>query len=252
MPSETLHFEGASGHQLSAHLELPDGAEPIAYAVVAHCFTCSKDLSGLHHIATALQNQGLAVLRFDFTGLGQSEGDFEDTTFSGDVAEVVAAANYLAAHYEAPKLLVGHSLGAAAAIHAAAKLDSVQALATIAAPSSPDAVLRHMEAELDEIKTKGRAVVSLAQRPFTITSDFVDDLQAQSMNQAVANLDRPLLILHSPADQVTSLDHATALFRAATSQRSFVSLDGMDHLLSNADDARYVGRLIAAWASRYL
>ncbi|MCJ7752927.1 MAG: bifunctional alpha/beta hydrolase/OsmC family protein [Thermoanaerobaculales bacterium] len=251
MRTKKITFENSSGHKLAALLDLPVDDDPIAYALFAHCFTCSKDYKGVARVSRALAAEGVAVLRFDFTGLGESEGDFSDTTFSSNVADLVAAADFLDRELEAPKILIGHSLGGAAVLQAAARIPSATAVATIAAPSSTDhlaGMIRSSNAEIDRI---GEAEVEIAGRPFRIRKEFLDDLSAMNMRDAIANLGRALMVFHSPLDTTVGIDHAMEIFQAAQQPKSFISLDRADHLLSGADDARYVGSMIAAWARRF-
>jgi putative redox protein len=252
MATERVEFPGAEGFGLSARLERPQGSPPQAYALFAHCFTCTKNLRAAVDISRALCAEGLAVLRFDFTGLGESEGDFADTNFSSNVADLSAAGRFMEDHWEGPHLLVGHSLGGAAVLHAAHDLESVKAVATIGAPADPGHVLAHMEASRDEIRTKGEAEVSLGGRPFTIREQFLEDLESARMEPVLTDLDRALLILHSPIDQMVGLENAAKLYRLARHPKSFVSLYDADHLLMNKADSRYAARLLAAWVSRYL
>lgn len=252
MPTERLTFTGASGATLSARLELPPARHPHAMALFAHCFTCSKDLSAAVHITRALADAGIGVLRFDFTGLGESEGDFEDTNFSSNVGDLVAAAEFLAAEWEPPTLLVGHSFGGAAVLHAAAELPDVRAVATIAAPADPEHVRKLFTRAEDEIAARGQATVRLAEREFTITREFLEDLRQDSMQSVLADLERPLLLIHSPVDEQVDIANAARLFEAARHPKSFVALDGADHLLTADGDARWAGSVIAAWAARWL
>ena len=252
MPSRTLRFDNDRGDTLAAVLDLPPDGEVIGCALFAHCFTCSKNLSAAAHVARALTAEGLAVLRFDFTGLGQSGGDFADTHVSTNVADLVAAARFMGEQLEAPSLLVGHSLGGAAVLLAAEHLPSVKAVATIGAPCRPDHV-RHLLAESeDEIRREGEAEVILAGRRFTIREDFLDDLDQHRMDEAIGGLDRALLVLHAPTDQTVGVENAAHIFEHAKHPKSFVSLDTADHLLTDPADSRYAGSVIAAWASRYL
>ncbi|MEM9463660.1 MAG: alpha/beta hydrolase, partial [Myxococcota bacterium] len=251
MDSEALSFDNDHGHALAARLDRPAGV-PTGYALFAHCFTCSKNLNATVQISRALVRAGFAVLRFDFTGLGSSEGRFEDSTFSGNVGDLVAAARFLAAKHRAPQLLVGHSLGGAAVLRAAASLPSVQAVATVGAPAHPEHVTRMLTSARPQIEATGRAEVDLAGRRFTITREFLDDLHEQPMRDAIAGLGRPLLVLHAPRDQTVGIDNASRIFAAARHPKSFVSLDDADHLLTRAPDAAFVGSVIATWAARYL
>lgn len=248
---ERVTFPGAHGVELVGRLHLPAG-RPAAYAVFAHCFTCGKDVHAAVRVSRALAEQGIATLRFDFTGLGESPGDFAGTTFSGNIADLVAACDWLRREREAPRLLVGHSLGGAAVIAAAPRVPEVRAVATIAAPADP-AHVRHLLAPArEELEARGEAEVSIGGRPFRIRRDLLDDLARHESSEAIAALGRALLVLHAPGDRVVGIDHARRLFEAARHPKSFVSLDGADHLLSRAEDARWAAGLIAAWAVRYV
>ena len=250
--STAVKFPSASGAQLAARLDLPTGQAPRAYVLFAHCFTCSKDTRATTLIAEALADAGIATLRFDFTGLGGSEGEFANTDFSSNVADLVAAARWLESEHRAPSLLVGHSLGGAAVLVAAAQMPSVTAVATINAPSDPAHLGKLFGGREDEIRDKGAVEVDLAGRRFTIRREFLDDIAMQKVGQAVAGLKRALLVMHAPADTVVSIDHASAIFLAAKHPKSFLSLDTADHLLTRREDARYAATVLAAWASRYL
>lgn len=252
MASTRLSFPNASGQLLAAHLELPPGGEPVAYTLFAHCFTCSKDLKAAYNISRALCAAGVAVLRFDFTGLGESEGDFSDTDFSSNVADLVAAARFLEGHYAAPQLLVGHSLGGAAVLLAAAALPSVRAVATLGAPCEPSHVLKLLKSKQEAISADGEAEVVLAGRRFTIKKQFLDDLRDQHMQKVIGKLGRALLVLHAPTDTTVGIGNAADIFAAAKHPKSFVSLDNADHLLTEEADSRYAGEVIAAWARPYL
>lgn len=247
-----ITFTNRDGVTLSGDLELPPGGEFRATALFAHCFTCGSDIRAAREVSRELAKAGIAVLRFDFTGLGESEGDFADTTFSSNLDDLEDAAGFLADRAEAPQLLVGHSLGGAAVLAVAERLDSVHAIATIAAPSSPDNVLKHFDEQLDEIADNGSAEVELAGRSFRIRRDFVEDAREHDLPERVGNLRKPILVLHSPLDRVVSVDHAQRIFTAAHHPKSFVSLDKADHLLSRAEDAHYAAGVIAAWAGRFL
>ncbi len=250
--STPVTFPGASGAALAARLDLPGAQAPRAYVLFAHCFTCSKDTKATTLIAEALADAGLATLRFDFTGLGGSEGEFANTHFSSNVADLVAAADWLAGTGRAPSLLVGHSFGGAAVLAAAAQIPSATAVATINAPSDPAHLGRMFAGQEEEIRTRGQAQVDLAGRPFTIRREFLDDIATVKITQAVANLKRALLVMHGPADTTVSIEHASAIFHAAKHPKSFVSLDTADHLLTRREDARYAATVLAAWADRYL
>jgi putative redox protein len=250
--STAVKFPGANGAQLAARLDLPTSQAPRAYVLFAHCFTCSKDTKATTLIAEALADAGLATLRFDFTGLGGSEGEFANTNFSSNVADLVAAARWLESQHRAPSLLVGHSLGGAAVLAAVAQMPAVTAVATINAPSDPAHLGKLFAGREDEIRDKGAAEVDLAGRRFTIRREFLDDIAMQKITHAVAGLKRALLVMHAPADTIVSVDHASAIFLAAKHPKSFVSLDTADHLLTRREDARYAATVLAAWASRYL
>ena len=252
MKSLKIGFPNQRGEQLNARLELPAARHPHAFAIFAHCFTCSSSLGSVRHISRELNLQGFGVLRFDFTGLGQSEGDFIDTNFTTNIADLLAAAAWLEREHRAPALLVGHSLGGAAVLCAAVQLPSVLAVATIAAPFTPAHVSKHFADEIHTIEREGKARVDIGGRPFHIAKQFLDDLQEHRVEEKIAELGKALLILHSPQDRTVSIDEAARLYGAARHPKSFVSLDGADHLLSQKRDSRYVGRVIAGWSDRYI
>lgn len=251
MRAERFDFPNSRGHQLTGLLESPVG-EPSAYALFAHCFTCSKDSRAAKRIAAALAARGIAVLRFDFTGLGSSEGDFANTDFSSNVDDLVAAADHLRRVRRAPSLLIGHSLGGAAVLAAAGRVPEVDAVATIGAPSDPGHVANLFGDRLAEIRERGEGEVVLAGRAFCIRREFLDDISEQNLLAEVARLRTPLLIMHAPADQVVSVDSASRIFLAARHPKSFVSLDDADHLLARRRDAVYAADVIAAWSERYI
>jgi putative redox protein len=252
MRNEKITFPGGQGVELSARLSLPPDGDVRACALFAHCFTCSKDLKPALNISRALTQQRIAVMRFDFTGLGESEGDFADTTFSSNVDALVAAADFMQREYDAPAILIGHSLGGAAALQAAARLPSVRAVATIGAPFDPAHVKNLFVDALEEIEDRGSADVVLAGRRFTLSREFVRDLEGRRMQETLASLGRPLLIFHSPVDRIVGIENAALIYEAARHPKSFVSLDDADHLLLEARDSLYVGSVLAAWAERYL
>ena len=251
MPTERFQFEGEGGVQLAAALDQPE-SEPHAYALFAHCFTCGKDVLAAKRIAVALAEKGIAVLRFDFTGLGSSEGDFANATFSSNVADLVRAADVLREKKKAPAILIGHSLGGAAILAAAAKIPEAKAVVTIAAPSDPAHVTGLFKDHVDDIKKNGEARVSLAGRPFTIKHAFLDDVAEQNLMADTAGLRKALLVMHSPTDDTVGIDNATRIFVSAKHPKSFISLAGADHLLNERRDSAYVADVIAAWATRYL
>jgi putative redox protein len=252
MKTTPLAFTNRSGHRLSARLDMPGSHQPSAYALFAHCFTCSKDIKAAHHISQSVASTGLAVLRFDFTGLGESQGDFADTSFSSNVDDLVDAARYLDDHYRPPSILIGHSLGGAAVLQAADRLPSVRAVAVIAAPADPSHVARHFGDSAAAIKEKGKAEVAIAGRTFSVKRRFLEDLEETRMQETIANLKRALIVFHGPRDTVVDIDNAARIFKAAKHPKSFISLDDADHLLSDPADSEYVGAVIAAWAKKYL
>jgi len=252
MNIQKVTFKNNEGLELKGRLELPLHQKPHNFVLFAHCFTCNKNLSAVRNISRALISKGFGVLRFDFTGLGESSGDFENTNFSGNVSDVIEASNYLKENYSAPTLLIGHSLGGAAAVFAANELENIKAVATIGAPSDPNHVKNLLKSSLDEIKTNGKAVVNLSGRDFTIKKQFLDDLKTKSLPEIAKNLNKALLILHSPQDMTVEIKNAEELYIAAKHPKSFVSLDGADHLLMQKEDSIYVGDLIAAWAKHYI
>ena len=252
MSSKRVQFRNTSGQLLAARLELPDNREPHNYALFAHCFTCNKNLGAVRNIARALIHEGIAVLRFDFTGLGESEGDFVDTSFSSNIEDLICAASFLEQEYVAPTLLIGHSLGGAAVLYAAGRLASVKAVATIGAPSSPTHVQHLLQSGLDEIERSGSATISIGGRPFAIKKEFLDDLQTFAQDGAIRRLHKPLAVFRSPHDTTVDIDNAKEIYDLAHHPKSFISLDGADHLLSDSKDSAYVGRVTAGWADRYL
>lgn len=246
-------FVGAQGDELAARLDMPAGGEPVAYALFAHCFTCGKDIKAASRISAGLTERGFAVLRFDFTGLGSSEGEFENTNFSSNVGDLVAAANMMTERFAKPAVLIGHSLGGAAVLAATAQLPDIRATVTIAAPSDPGHVL-HLIADDDlaRIEADGRAEVRLAGRPFAVQKQFLTDICEQNLPTVIAGLGRPVLVLHSPVDNTVGIDNAADIYQAARHPKSFVSIDGADHMLSNPVDAHFVSEIIASWAARYI
>lgn len=255
MRSKRVQFDNDQGVQLSGTLEFPIERKPRYYAIFAHCFTCGKDLRSARNLSLALTQRGFAVLRFDFTGLGQSEGDFEDTNFSSNTDDLKSAAAFMAEHYRSPGLLVGHSLGGTAVLKAASELESVKAIATIGAPFEPGHALNLIEEDLDAIKKEGSAKVNIGGRPFKIKSQFVEDLENRAIGKVLQGdgmRGKSLLVMHSPQDQIVAVKNARSIYEGARHPKSFISLDGADHLLSDPDDSAYAGGVIAAWAARYL
>jgi alpha/beta superfamily hydrolase len=251
MPTHMVEFSGSQGVTLAGKLDVPD-EPPHAWAVFAHCFTGSKDNRASKYIARALAGSGFGVLRFDFTGLGNSGGDFANTHFSSNVDDLVAAADWLRAEHGVPALIIGHSLGGAAVLAAAARIPDNRAVATIGAPFDPAHVVHQFGDQVEQIKTLGQATVQLGGRPFTVRSGFIDDLNSQNQRARIHSLRRPLMVLHAPRDPTVGVDNAAQIFQAALHPKSFVALDGADHLLSRSEDAKYAADVIAAWARRYL
>lgn len=250
MPS--IQFPTRRGLKLAGTLELPAGGDWRATALFAHCFTCTRNIRAARDITRALAEEGFAVLRFDFTGLGESEGDFADTDFSSNLDDLEDAAHWLAEQLAPPQLLLGHSLGGTAMLAVAERLETVRAVATLGAPASPAHVLKQFGAGLESIEAEGSAEVQLAGRSFRMRRDFVDDARSHDLDERLRGLRRALLVLHSPVDRVVPVEQAQSIFVAALHPKSFISLDDADHLLSRSEDSRYAGRVIAAWASRFL
>jgi uncharacterized OsmC-like protein/pimeloyl-ACP methyl ester carboxylesterase len=251
MHSLKVAFPGSSGDQLAARLELPLG--PIrSYAIFAHCFTCSKDLFASRRIASELAMRGIAVLRFDFTGLGASGGEFANSNFSSNVEDLRRAAHYLARHFSPAELLIGHSLGGAAALAVAADLPEVRAVVTIAAPADTEHVISSFRVQVPVIESQGEAEVELAGRHFSIRRQFLDDVRSHDLEAKIRGLGRPLLVLHAPGDEIVGIQNAKRIFEAARHPKSFVSLDGADHLLTRHEDATFVAEVVSAWCGRYL
>lgn len=251
MPTERLSFESRGGARLSARLDRPDGP-PRAYALFAHCFACTKNSLAAVRISRGLAMRGIATLRFDFTGLGESEGEFGQQPYSADVADLAAAARFMEAADMTPRLLIGHSLGGTAALAAAGQMPDVTAVVTIGSPFEPSHVTNLFAAELDEIIRYGEAPVKLGRGTFNLSRGFVEDLSRQSSRERIQALGRALLILHAPTDDIVGIENAESIFGAARHPKSYVSLDTADHLLTKAEDADYAAEIIAAWASRYL
>ncbi|MEM1237710.1 MAG: alpha/beta fold hydrolase [Pseudomonadota bacterium] len=251
MPTERFTFTGHDGSQLAARLDLPDGPL-LGTALFAHCFTCGKDIPAARRIASRLAALGLAVLRFDFTGLGHSEGEFGNTTFSSNVADILAACKALEARKMPPTLLIGHSLGGAAVLKAAASMPDIRAVVTLGAPFEPAHVTHNFEGALSDIAANGTAEVNLGGRAITIGQDFVEDVNAENLTAAIRATKAAHLILHAPRDSIVGIENAEAIFRAAKHPKSFVTLDSADHLITNGEDAEYAAEVIAAWSTRYL
>lgn len=252
MKNQKIEIKNSNGEILHANLELPANKNVLQYAIFAHCFTCSSGLGIVKHISRELTNFGFGVLRFDFTGLGNSDGDFEDTNFTHNLSDLKKVNQYLIDNFDAPTLLIGHSLGGQAALIAASELENIKAVVTIGAPSDPQHVSHLLSNGLEKIKTEGQAKVSIGGRPFVIKKQFIDDLNNYNAENVIQNLRKPLLIMHSPQDTIVGIDNAAKIYKNAHHPKSFVSLDGADHLLTNKKDSIYVAKTIGTWAERYL
>lgn len=252
MKSLKISFPNAQGLSLAARLDLPQDEQPIAYALFAHCFTCTKNIKAAVNIAAALNREKIAVLRFDFTGLGQSEGEFAETNFTTNVSDLIAAAQHLEREYQAPQILIGHSLGGAAVLQAAHQIPSARAIATLAAPHDPKHVADNFEENRLQIEQHGEAKVKLAGRSFTIKKQFLEDLEMQQLDEHISTLKAALLVMHSPRDTTVEIDNAAKIYQAAKHPKSFISLDDADHLLLKEADSLYAAMMIAAWSRRYL
>ncbi len=252
MAFKKFHFANSYGEKLSARLDFPIDGKPVAYAIFAHCFTCSKNFRVVGNITRALTGEGIAVLRFDFTGLGESEGDFSDTSFSSNISDLVSAAKYLEENYESPCLLIGHSLGGTAVLHAAGRISSSKAVITIGAPGDPGHVKKLLSGSVDELASSGEAEINLAGRRFKIKKQFIEDLERSDSQTTINKLGKALLVLHSPIDNVVGIENAARIFGAAKHPKSFISLDQADHMLSDPKDSLYAGAIIGAWAKKYI
>ncbi|MCO4798173.1 MAG: OsmC family protein [Colwelliaceae bacterium] len=251
MKTERLEFTGYDGSTLAARLDLPSG-KPAAFALFAHCFTCSKDIPAARRIAQRLASLGIAVLRFDFTGLGHSGGEFSNTSFSSNIQDLILAANYLREHYQAPQLLIGHSLGGAAILAAADQIKEAKAVISIGAPADPSHVTHNFKQQVNAIQNEGEADVELGGRIFTIKQQFLDDISGTNLETKISSLKKALLVLHAPLDETVELDNAARIFQLAKHPKSFITLDNADHLLTKPQDADYVSDIIAAWVQRYI
>lgn len=252
MEYKKVTFKNKNGFEMSGRMDLPADKEPLAYALFAHCFTCTKNLKAIAHICRALTDRGLAVLRFDFTGLGDSQGDFSETNFSSNIEDLVVAANFMKEEFEPPNILIGHSLGGAAVLHAGSRIESAKAVVTIGAPSDPAHLKKSLKDSRLKIEKEGQAKIAIGGKSFTVKKQFLEDLEKVQMQKAIRNLKKPLLILHSPLDEIVDSENAAIIFKTAFHPKSFISLDKADHLLTNEEDAIYAGSVIAAWAEKYL
>jgi putative redox protein len=252
MKTERLKFQNQEGIELSARVDFPIDKSPIAYALFAHCFTCNKNLNAVKNISRSLTSKGFAVMLFDFTGLGSSDGKFENTSFTTNINDLIAASDFLAENYKAPEILIGHSLGGAAALFTAGKLENIKAVVTIGAPFDPQHVTHLLSGGVEEIKEQGKAEVNIGGRPFIISKQFIEDLESKNAETVAKDLRKPLLIMHSPIDTTVGIDNAAKMYSAAHHPKSFITLDGADHLLSKKEDSLYAGSLIASWVTKYI
>lgn len=252
MKSEKFQFQNKEGISLSGRIDLPLDQTPLAYAIFAHCFTCNKNLLAVKNISRALTDKGYAVMLFDFTGLGASDGNFSDTNFSSNISDLMSAAEYLKVEFKAPKIIIGHSLGGAAALFAAKGIESIEAVVTIGAPFDPKHVTHLIEDKIEEIVSEGQAKVNIGGRPFIVSQQFIQDLENRKAADVAKSLRKPLLIMHSPQDTIVGIENAAHIYSSAHHPKSFISLDGADHLLSHKNDSQYAGYMIAAWVEKYI
>ncbi|MEX2597548.1 MAG: bifunctional alpha/beta hydrolase/OsmC family protein [Salibacteraceae bacterium] len=249
---ESITFKGRNDQVLSGVIEYPIDQSPYAFAIFAHCFTCGKNISTVRRITQSLTQSGIAVLRFDFTGIGDSDGSFEKTNFQSNLHDIISAYHFLSENYQAPELIVGHSLGGTAAIGAALELPEIKAIVSIAAPAKPAHVTNLMDHKLDEIKDEGKADIIIGQRTFKIEKQFIEDLKKHDFLPNLKRLKRPLLLLHSPQDKIVGIENAAEIYQHAHHPKSFITLDGADHMISDAKHAQYVGELIGTWVTKYI
>lgn len=252
MKTNKVTFTNSNGQKLAARLELPIDQKPFTYALFAHCFTCNKNLNAVRNISRALTQKGIGVLRFDFTGLGESEGEFAETNFSSNVEDLLAATQFMAAEYGPVELMIGHSLGGAATLRAAGEVDTCKAVVTLGAPSEPDHVAHLFQNSLEEIESSGEAEVSIGGRPFKIQKQFVDDLMSHDLYKKIGDLKRALLVMHSPLDTTVGIQNAAKIYAAARHPKSFITLDDSDHLMSKKEHSLYAGDMIACWVQKYI
>lgn len=252
MPSEKVKFINRLGYELSARIDLPLSKGPYPFALFAHVFTGNKNLKSARHISRALTLSGVAVMRFDFTGLGESEGEFADTNFTSNIDDLISAADFLKDNYEAPSIIIGHSLGGAASLFAGSQLDSVKAIVTIGAPSYPEHVVHLIKDSVETIEKTGMAQVDIGGRKFTIKKQLLDDLKAQNHIDIIKNLKKAILVMHSPQDRIVEIENAANIYKLARHPKSFITLDGADHMLTSKDDAFYAGQVISSWVKRYV
>lgn len=252
MNLKKIEILNKQGEKLAAKLQLPTSQKVLQYALFAHCFTCNKNLTAIKHITRALNQSGIGVLTFDFTGLGDSEGSFEETNFSSNIEDLISVSDYLKDNLKAPELIIGHSLGGAAAIVASSRIDSIKAVATIGAPSSTTHVSHLFSEDIEKIKSNGVAEVSIGNRPFTVKKQFLKDIESNNLKNILSKNSKPILILHSPIDETVGINNAAELYQTAHHPKSFISLDTANHLLTDSADSLYAGQMIANWATRYI
>ncbi len=252
MYTKNIQFKNKQGLLLDGNIDFPIDKKPLSFALFAHFFTGSQNFTAVRNISRALTHNRIAVMRFDFAGLGKSEGNFEDSNFSSNIDDLISAANYLKENYESPKIIVGHSLGGAAAVFAADEIESIQAIVTIGAPSNPSHVEHLFEGHLENINLDGEATFEIGGRPFTIKKHFLEDLSSKNMTKLLQNSRKPILVLHSPQDKIVEINNAKEIYKAAHHPKSFISLDGANHLLTKKEDSFYVGQVLASWAKRYV
>ena len=252
MRKRNVDFKNKNQEDLHGIIYLPNNNKPLAFVLFAHCFTCSKNLKTVKYISESLTQQGFGVMAFDFTGLGESEGDFSDTNFSHNISDLNDASEYLMENYQSPSLLVGHSLGGTACLYVAKEIESVQAVVSIGSPNNPEHVTNLLESSLEEIEEKGESKVDIGGRKFNIKKQFLDDLKERSKSDVIKDLGKSLLIFHSPQDKIVGIKNAEEIYKRAKHPKSFVSLDGASHLLTDEVDAKYVGEVIASWSKRYI
>ena len=252
MYSKKVQFKNKQGFLLEGSIDFPIDKKPLSYALFAHFFTGNKNFTAVRNISRALTHNRIAVMRFDFTGLGKSEGAFEDSNFSTNISDLIAAAKYLAIHYVSPKIIIGHSLGGAAAIFASKEIESIKAIVTIGAPSNPSHVEHLFEDYLDDIELEGEATFEISGRQFTIKKHFLEDLSSKNMTELLKASRKPILVLHSPQDKIVDIQNAKEIYNAAHHPKSFISLDGANHLLTNKEDSYYVGEVVTSWVRRYV
>ncbi len=252
MKSQKINFFNKDGLKLSGYIDSPEADTPVAYAIFAHCFTCSKELKAIANIDSSLAKKGIAALRFDFRGIGESQGDFPETNYSGYLDDVLSAAEFLSENFKPPKLIIGHSLGGCAAIESASKIPSIKAIAVIGTPSEPSSLSHKLRKTKEKAESEGAGEATIGGVKFRFKKQFFDDLENHKLEPYIRNLSKPLLILHSPIDAYTPIESGEEIFKTAKHPKSFVSLDKIDHLMLNKQDAVYVGDVIALWAKKYL